>query len=232
MHKKYTIFSDYLTNGNNLNFVPVNNVSKFKINRIVVPTSFNCISSARNNNTIVIDAYTCTIPDGTYSISDLCSYLQAQLILNVDATFTCTYSTINKSVTIAETTANFTFNLSNSKAAKLLGFASSGTLTGAKTYTSTLSYNPYDLNSILLSVDRFKQMTFSESNTTVPYFICSIPVDVLPDDYIIYEPNYPVEFDLKNIEGVISNVTLNFYFKEGIMINFNGIGWSIELEFI
>ncbi len=231
MFKKYSVFSDGIisdSNGYYLKNININNVKQLRINKFLIPTSFNTISASRGNNTLNIAGSTITIPDGQYSIAQLCNYLSPVLVA-LDATFTITYSSINKFVTIARTT-NFTFNLDLSKAAKLLGFASTGSLTGAATYTSTQAYNPMDLNAIIFSCDKFKFNVCSESNRQYENFITFIPVYNLPDNLIIYEPKYPIQFSYES-GTVINNLYVNFYFVDGTVIDFKGVPFAFELEF-
>ena len=231
MYKKYSVFSDGIipdSNGYHLKNININNVKEIRINKFLIPTSFDTISASRKNNTLNIEGNSIVIPDGTYSIAQLTNYL-APVLVAIDATFTITYSSINKTVTIARSTT-FTFNLNLSNAANLLGFSSAGILNTTNTYTSTQSYNPMNLNSIIFCCDKFKFNICSESNKTYENFITMIPVYNLPDSLIIYEPKYPIQFSYEN-GGSINDLYVQFYFVDGTIIDFKGIPFCFELEF-
>jgi hypothetical protein len=231
--KHFTIFSENLTANTDNTFILagllVKNVNYFQINKVVIPSSFYTISVARKNNTLKVNSTLITIPDGTYSITDLCAYLQTQLV-SIDASFTCTSSAIYKSVTIAMT-SNFTIDLSLSKVAKALGFATTGSLTGASTYTSTTSYDPFGLGHINFHADNLKY--YCESGTVInfPDYIVSIPVKTMPDDYIIYEPTYDVKYHFPNGTIALSNTKMYFTFRDGTIIDFRSVPFTIEFEF-
>ena len=93
-----------------LNVMIRDNVKGFKIEYITLPYTWYNVSTS--NNSIVVNGAPVTISAGYYTISTLCTALQTALIV-VDATFTCTFSTISGKVVIARSTA-FTLNLSSS----------------------------------------------------------------------------------------------------------------------
>jgi hypothetical protein len=80
------------------------NVERIDIVQIKFFCGLYAISAARKNNTIAVDvsgsSYTVTIPDGTYSLSQLVASLQAALI-GVESSFTVSFSPISGRITIA-----------------------------------------------------------------------------------------------------------------------------------
>lgn len=233
MSRKFTIFSDALTNNSNeyiLNSLMISNAKKFIINKLIIPTSFDCVSTTRKNNTLkIVGSTLITLTDGTYSISDMCAALQVALKI-IDASFTVVYSSVFKSVTIARTTA-FEIDLAASSIAPLIGFENTGTLTGASTYTSTKSYNPIGASSIIFCVDKFKYFIESGSNIAFSDFILAIPIYYIPDNTIIYEPKTKIEYKFINGTGLLTDIRFNFYFVDGSKIDFKGIPWMMEMEF-
>jgi len=85
-----------------------------KVERIdIVQVKFFCglyaISAARKNSTIVVDvsgsALTATVPDGTYTLSQLCAAVQTTLFATTGIAFAVSFNPITGRITIAATTS-------------------------------------------------------------------------------------------------------------------------------
>ena len=83
---------DLFKDSNNLYYptqnTPLSNIGVgYEISEVFVYKTFYTISAERQNNKLVINAETITIPDGNYTVNSFISYVKTYAQTNIDATF-------------------------------------------------------------------------------------------------------------------------------------------------
>jgi hypothetical protein len=114
------------------------------------------------NNTIYIyqgaTAYSCTLPVGIYTASNLPSAVATALngISGVSGTFSATYSTTTYKLTITNSTTAFQMNFSatNIGAADVLGFLRQQSTSSSTSQTSDLPCNFATYQSLFINIDQ------------------------------------------------------------------------------
>jgi hypothetical protein len=227
------INSNDLTNTSNVYYMTNNypigkEMQNFIIHKIQIPSSYYTVIS----KVIKIDSTTITLTDGAYNIADLCSMMQALIRTGMsDATFTVTYDSNAYSVTIAHTGANFTIdNRLVNGIGSFLGFSST-LLSGAITYTSTNSYNPYKDSVIGLCCDWLDKFSDKYNTSNIKSFVTWIPVKYVPDTVITYEPHYIIRyFSWLSLKSGFGSCNFWFVDQNGSVINFRNVPWFMTIE--
>jgi hypothetical protein len=206
-----------------------NGIRRFKIEYIQLPYSWYNISS--NYNSIRINGTnTVSVTAGWYTASGLASALQTALQV-VDATFTCTYSSITGKFTIARTT-NFTLNLSSSlfTMRRQLGFNSLSDTAAALTHTSDSIANVHMSNSISLHSDVLSKLLRNEISDHRSDYVMSIPIDVNMGDLLVYRPHTDEWYNFKEPMDT-NSITLQLKDINNNIISLNGCDYEIKIVY-
>lgn len=200
--------------------------TKFRIRSINVPLSYYNVNS--NYNTLVTDVGTVNLDEGSYlSGTSLAAELQTKLQV-LDASFTATYNSTTNRITIARAT-NFTIDLTSSTLNEIIGFASTGSLTGTNTYTGTQNFLADPNLNLRLSIKELDRCSNYESSDNKD-FLLGIPVNDNIGNYVNYYPGTNEFFTLE--DGLnVNQLEIKFYDSNWNIVDFNGVNHTIDLVF-
>lgn len=227
-----------------------NEVLSIKLLSAIIPNSWDNLSSSLSNNTLAVTekrisdgaelSYTITIPNGSYSITELNDEIKSLLDAKSTAsgyglTYTFSYSEINNLDTITSsdyTAYNTTFKFSEGGCRRFLGFTSENkTINSEAGITSDRSVDVTDTyNSLYIRLPNLSSQKVLESVTSqYSNIIAQIPISYSRNSYIVYEPNHPFEMEIQN--STISNIfTLITYQNERQEVDFQNNDWEINLQ--
>lgn len=211
--------SNRLLNGKGLGY-------KLRIKKVILSGSWYNITS--NRRSVVTSLGTASVTAGDYTLSELLSAIQTQLVA-IDATFTVSQNSVTGLVTIART-GNFT--LTHNNLLWMLGFRSTQTLNGAATYTgeavpdvlvSAIYFRSDNLSDCISG----RKIIIDDSNQYVKLpssYLFSVPVGT---GYTYYEPdNLPDITITRDFIGF----KLELYDNFGEIVNLNGGRAVVEVD--
>jgi hypothetical protein len=207
---------------------PLNNILSIRCAALNLPNTFYNISAALSTNTFTVTdtggTVTITLSDGFYTATSL--YAALKTALDADGTLNGTY-TLSQSTTTFKTTISCNVNFSISTAtnlSRLLGYSST-TATGLSAVSENipnLTIGPIYLE--LVNMNLRTNFDTQVRNTLSIVFpdqdfgaLLSLPVD---------DPSF-VAFTQKQS---IDRIQLQLVNEDGILLNNNGVDYSVVLE--
>lgn len=182
-----------------------------------------------------------SLVNGFYTGTSLASHLKTRLDAKSTAsnTFTCTYNTSTKKMTITADTANFQllFSTGTNKATspwKELGFSSTGLVgidtTDAKTCTSNQMINTTKPNMLYITINEFKREVM---NTGSQYFTFVIPNNSVDASLIEFKSNefFEQEIDITGDRRRLCEMTISMRERNNDVVELNGTEWCMILKF-
>lgn len=198
--------------------------------RLVAANVPNTIYNVRSTNNIIRwtrgSAFTYTIPEGAYTVTNLLSTIQTGMNAADANSYTLTYSSTTYKVTIAGSAA-FVLNWSGSSTPYyMLGFSSSDSSSGTS-HTGTNVANmmlPYNL---LVEIPQLGPLTITSRNNGRCTF--TVPIDVNSGNMVNFtEGNYEQKLNTGNLTLYKLDVRLLHYDRTAV--NLNGADWNLLLS--
>ena len=232
----YTISSENRTSGSTTNFnlalpIGIHNVNCITLHEVQLPNTIYNVTSL--NNTVYVDesgtTKTCPITAGSYSITNLCSAVQASLIANASLGYTVTYSSISMKITIANSLHTFALLFSNlGTLATELGFDNSNTSTG-NTFTGSNIISLYNPINLFIFVNEIGSHVQTSAGTQ---FTFKVSLDVNPGNLNTFTSLkfYPQKVHFGNPRS-FQQFNISLCNESGLVIDTNGINWNVTLEF-
>lgn len=185
------ISSDYKTSGQITDFIhncdSVMNVRKFTVRQVLFPNLFDNIRTGDNDTldyTINGVPSSLIIPSGFYSVSELTTYLNANI---AGATFA--YNSLTKVIDVTNTSGFTLVLLDTSTIKKNLGYINDVTI--LDTVTQGLPYDPnlYNYTHVFLTSNKLSgvQNMMAENHRRIPVFAV-IPIDVPYGEIVNFRP--------------------------------------------
>lgn len=194
-----------------------------------IPNSFYIVN--QYNNLLHTSFGTYPIPYGNYNANTLQTYLKSVFPANVSLSF----SPLNGRFTFSSPNMAFSI-LDDSTCGILLGFTNGTTyasiiVSGSNVLEMPRPANLYGLKSVYV---RLPQLVMDNLNTISKdkSTIANIPKNVSPYGVILYENASGSYSVVKNdLKGLDTNLTVELLDDQQNPIDFNGIEWSITLQF-
>jgi hypothetical protein len=207
---------------NNL-YVPKKHHLHISLVSATIPYSFYTINNSNNKlmYTINAETYTLYIDPGNYSISQLTTYLNANLITGL----TCTYDSIRNKMTFSASTG-FTFDIS-STALRMMGITTYVSVSNKITSTNCVNLQTIQYINVRTN---FKTGNFTCDQLYLQTLLCSIPVsNHIPNSNIIYQHQGNV-FTIDLYTNTLDNFTIALFDQDDNYIDLNGCDWSMVIQ--
>lgn len=178
-----------------------------------IPLSYYIVND--DNNDIIINGVTYSIPEGNYSAKNLCAAIQTL------TSITCTLSTISNKVTLSSGSA---FTLGAGSINYILGFEST-------TYSGTTITAPRCINvggpSRVNVYTNLEVMNITSAGTNS--LLACIPISTIPTSFVVYTDQGTNENIFYNPNLQIIDVLLTD--ENDTPLSLNGVDWTLELRF-
>jgi hypothetical protein len=178
---------------------------------------------------------TSTLTAGIYTSATLITHINSTATTSSGViTFNSTYSTTTLKSTLSATgnfSIDWTYNTGSTNLAKMLGYNSSSTFSGASTYTATSVINilPFPVVYISTSLASVGTTALTGLNNGVN-FTFSLPVNGNSGDQIFCDSGiYKQKFTLPRTE-TLQQITVKLYGEKGHPINLNGSDWHLLIK--
>jgi len=205
--------------------------------------SYNVSTNATPGTGFTGTLYTCTIPNGNYTLSDLATQLKSslltQLVANGFATNTypivINYLSYNNHVQIYITSggANLQVRPRSSPVATAFGFTSGTTYFNnlGTTAESEVACNTNPSEFLYITSPTFVQSScYGALNGAIGLsnIICAIPIQECPFSYIAREIQVPEKVRIDN--DIINEIELNLVNAVGAPLQYMNLPWTIHLQ--
>jgi len=225
---------------------PFKNVVAIRLLSMEIPMSFYVFTAEKGNTTLLIKEaglspfVKATIPDGNYTIPDLCFAVQDALIAATgNDTYIISYNTSTLKINISNTNVQFRIDTQTNSLEQglfwglgyFLGFDKGVYSSNNKSLTGVriMNINPY--NYMILDLGDLNMV--QEGVTTKGYFT-KVPLNVNNFNYVYLTPeccSYNVaKFDPPI--GRLDTISVLWRFHDGVRIDFNGYNHSFMIEII
>tara|TARA_R110000822_G_scaffold4991_4_gene21616 strand:- start:207 stop:1022 length:816 start_codon:yes stop_codon:yes gene_type:complete len=184
------------------------------------------VSKYVSNDTIYLDDNIVQlIPEGNYSVYDLCDYLTDISTFP----YNTVYDSINSKITLTNTDStthiiNFTDGF-----AKLTGFKfEDRQINAGLSLTSFNTVNLQSIHSLFIHTSLASTNVISTETNSFQNIIGKVPVNRLPYEILSYEPlysNFDVELDDRNI----STFNISIKDQNSNLVQFNGVNFELSL---
>lgn len=165
---------------------------------------------------------TFTIPDGSYTSTDLKNYLTN------NSAFTVTYSTITNKFTFVHSTYNFTLRFDENSAYEELGFKSGYSYTStAKSLTSSYSIDLSGSRQLFVKTSILTKNIDPQTMSNCSYILDNVPINV--DNYNLLSYTSTNYFRAEIIDKYISEIRIQLLDDEYNIIGIKS-HWSITLQ--
>ena len=222
------------------------NVVAIRLLSMEIPMSFYVFTAEKRNTTLLIKEaglspfVKATIPDGNYTIPDLCFAVQDALIAATgNDTYIVSYNTSTLKINISNTNVQFRIDTQTNSLEQglfwglgyFLGFDKGVYSSNNKSLTGVriMNINPY--NYMILDLGDLNMV--QEGVTTKGYFT-KVPLNVNNFNYVYLTPeccSYNVaKFDPPI--GRLDTISVLWRFHDGTRIDFNGYNHSFMIEII
>ena len=191
-----------------------------------IPHTFYNISKYVFNDQIYLDgAMVNLIPEGNYSIYDLCDYLTSISSFPYSATYDEITSKITLSTTDSTThVINFTEGF-----AKLLGYKfEDRQINAGSSLTSFNTVNLQSIHSLFVHTSLASTNVISTETNCFQNIIGKVPVNRLPYEILSYDPSYS-NFDVELDDRNISTFNVALKDQNSNLVQFNGVNYEISL---
>lgn len=219
------------------------NVVAIRLLSAEIPASFYVFSAVANTTTIYLKDGTSpyvavTIPDGNYTLSQLCDALSAAILAATTQTYTVILNQATLKIIITSPTNDFMINTAEGSSTQIvnwglgyfLGFNKGIYSSVSKNITAPNpgSINPY--NYMILDLGGNLNM-ITENEIPKGYF-AKVPINVCNFNYVYLTPEC-CSYNFARYDppiGRLDKICIRWRFHDGRPINFNGYEHSFTLE--
>lgn len=225
---------------------PFKNVVAIRLLSMEIPMSYYVFTAAKGNTTLLIKESSAPgfvkaiIPDGNYTIPDLCTAVQIALIAATgNTTYVVSYDTSTLKINIGCTTTQFRIDTQTNSLPQglfwglgyFLGFdkgiytSTNMTLTGVR----IMNINPY--NYMVLDLG---DLNMIQEGVTVKGYFTKVPLNVNNFNYVYLTPEC-CSYNVAKYDppiGRLDTISVLWRFHDGTKIDFNGYNHSFMIEII
>ena len=199
---------------------------RLRLDSCEIPHTFYNISKYVFNDQIYLDGnFVQLIPEGNYSVYDLCDYLTDISTFP----YTAVYNEITSKVTLSNTDGNNHIINFTEGFAKLTGFiCEDRQINAGSSLTSFNTVNLQSIHSLFVHTSLASTNVISTVTNSYQNIIDKVPVNRLPYQILSYEPNYN-NFDVELDDRGISTFDISIRDQNSNLIQMNGINYEISL---
>lgn len=222
------------------------NVVAIRLLSMEIPMSYYVFTTAKGNTSFLIkepsvnNFVTITIPDGNYTIPDLCSAIQDVLIsVTGNSTYTVCYNTSTLKINISNITNEFRIDTITGSLPQglfwglgyFLGFDKGIYISTNKSLTGLriMNINPY--NYMILDLG---DLNMIQEGLTVKGYFTKVPLNVNNFNYVYLTPEC-CSYNIAKYDppiGRLDTISVLWRFHDGTKIDFNGYNHSFMIEII
>jgi len=199
---------------------------RLRLGSCEIPHTFYNVSKYVSNDKIYLDDnFVQLIPEGNYSVYDLCDYLTDISTFPYNAV----YDSITSKITLTNTDSNTHIINFTDGFAKLTGFKfEDRQINAGLSLTSFNTVNLQSIHSLFVHTSLASTNVISTETNSFQNIIGKIPVNKLPYDILSYEPLYS-NFDVELDDRSISTFNISIRDQNSNLVQFNGVNFELSL---
>lgn len=222
------------------------NVVAIRLLSMEIPMTYYVFTAAKGNTSLLIkepsasNFVTATIPDGNYTVPDLCAAVQYALInATGNQSYTVCYNTSTLKITISNSETEFRIDTTTGALPQglfwglgyFLGFDKGVYISSNKSLIGVriMNINPY--NYMILDLG---DLNMIQEGVTVKGYFTKVPLNVNNFNYIYLTPEC-CSYNIAKYDppiGRLDTISVLWRFHDGTKIDFNGYNHSFMIEII